>query len=139
MIYGFVDPLDHLFVEFHIQNYFKNVLLKTYVCKYGLTILSSLERRAPKNDEDQINKISKIKDMRLICIKKHEWIVANTVPRSTTKHRMTFGKFWAFRTLSILASGKRGVMPKIRNMELEFANKKVILTTGCNIQIQQTT
>ncbi|CAB9505549.1 DnaJ (Hsp40) homolog, subfamily C, member 13 [Seminavis robusta] len=41
-----------------------------------------------------------------------------------------FGKFWAFRTLSMLVSGKRGKMPQLRDMELEFVNKKVILTRG---------
>jgi DNAJ protein RME-8 N-terminal len=41
-----------------------------------------------------------------------------------------FAKFWAFRTLAVLVSGKRGKMPQLRDMELEFVNKKVILTTG---------
>jgi hypothetical protein len=41
-----------------------------------------------------------------------------------------FAKFWAFRILVVLVSGKRGKMPQLRDMELEFVNKKVILTTG---------
>jgi len=41
-----------------------------------------------------------------------------------------FGKFWAFRTIGVLVSGKRGKMPQLRDMELEFVNKKVILATG---------
>jgi DNAJ protein RME-8 N-terminal len=44
--------------------------------------------------------------------------------------RDDFGKFWVFRTLCVLVSGKRGVMPKMRDMECEFSNKKVILTRG---------
>ena len=41
-----------------------------------------------------------------------------------------FGKFWAFRTLAELVSGKRGKMPQLRDMEIEFVNKKTILSTG---------
>jgi len=47
-----------------------------------------------------------------------------------------FAKFWIFRTYCILVSGKRGTMPQLRDMELEFVNKKVILSTGGPVFIQ---
>ena len=61
------------------------------------------KRRAQRNDEDPFNKIFKIMDMRPISIKKHEWNFANMVPRSTTKHKMTFFN-WIFQMLVILGS-----------------------------------
>ena len=36
-------------------------------------------RRAPKNDEDPFNIVSKIMDMRPVSIKKHEWNFADMV------------------------------------------------------------
>ena len=48
------------------------------------------KRRAPINDEDPSNKISKIMDMGPISTRKHEWNFINMVPISITKHKMTF-------------------------------------------------
>ena len=52
-----------------------------------------LKRRAPTNDEDPFNEISKIMDTRPISIKKHEWTFAKMVPISNTKHKMAFLEF----------------------------------------------
>ena len=52
-----------------------------------------LKRRAPENDEDPCNKMSKIMRMRPISIKKYEWIFTNMAQVSITKHKMTFSKF----------------------------------------------
>ena len=57
------------------------------------------KRRAPKNDEDRFNEISKIMDMGPISIKKHEWMFANMLPISNTEHKrfvLGFCSFVAF-------------------------------------------
>ena len=51
------------------------------------------KRRAPTNDEDPCNKISKNMGMRSISIKKHEWILAEIVPIAISTHKMTFQMF----------------------------------------------
>ena len=52
-------------------------------CQFG-------KRRAPQNDEDPSNIISKFMDMRPISIKKHEWIFANMVDQKILAYHRVF-------------------------------------------------
>ena len=85
MISGFVDPSDPLFIDINIPKYFNNMrnygnLLTYYFCKSHILENQQIrfvgqiqKRRAPTNDDNPLNKISEIFDMRSISIKNMKW------------------------------------------------------------------
>ena len=56
--------------------------------------------------------------MRPISTRKHEWIVANMVPISTTKHKMTFGNLGILVIWGSIFWKARGGPPKINNYDI---------------------
>ena len=57
---------------------------------------------APKDDEDSVDKIFKIMDMKPISTKKHEWFFIDMVSISIAKHKMTCPNLDFFCNLGVL-------------------------------------
>ena len=78
------------------------------------------KRRAPRNDEDPSNKISKMMDMRPTSIKTHEWIFVNIVHQKKLAGHKVFlekMKLWILGNLGNLQIWKIMLRsPKYENM-----------------------
>ena len=74
----------------NIRKYMGTSLNKIMFAYLDFIVCQFWKRRAPENNEDPLNKISKILNMGPISIKNHEWIFANMVPISLSKHKMAF-------------------------------------------------